>query len=91
MRFGIEYAAEQTGRTISALTQLGVANSKEPKPLKKKRLVFADNIANMMELQSQGMSLKTIGAHYNMTASKIKSHLCKARRCGFDAYPKRIV
>jgi hypothetical protein len=55
----------------------------------KPRVVFAEDIAKMMELQSLGLCSAEIGCYVGMHKLAVRSALSKARRGGFDAYPLR--
>lgn len=88
-RFGVDYAAQQTGRSESAIEQLPKAAGAPRKPLRKPRQMYADDIAHMMELRMMGFGFKAIAKCFNITAKGVESALKKAKKQGFDAYPKR--
>ena len=89
VRFGVDYAAQQTGRSEDSIKFMLRGQGLPKKVFKKRRQMYADDIAHMMELRMLGFGFKTIARCFNTTAKCIESALTKARKHGFDAYPKR--
>ncbi|QDP55716.1 MAG: hypothetical protein Tp138OMZ00d2C19078241_48 [Prokaryotic dsDNA virus sp.] len=86
-------AAKELRRTYNSVLskshQLGV--SFRVASASKKRTIFAEDIAQMMELQSLGLCSSEIGCYVGVHKMGVRSALSKARRGGFDAYPLRGV
>lgn len=50
---------------------------------------FAEDIANIFELLSQGLKISEIATYIGITDGSLKYLLVTAKKNGFDAYPKR--
>ena len=91
IKFDIEYCCEVIGRSKDAieriLCNMGVKSGRP----NKQRLIFAEDVANMIELKSEGNSLADIAKCFNTNASSIGVHISKAKKHGFDKYPKRPI
>lgn len=82
-------AAKELGRTYNSVLskshQLGI--SFPAAYVAKPRVIFAEDIAQMMELQSIGLSSAEIGCYVGMHKLSVRSTLSRARTGGFDTYP----
>ena len=92
MQDGISAAVEVSGRsklaTLRQLARQGVKNGRKKGP---ERKYYAEDIAAIMEFNNMGLSLEALAVGYRTTARKLSYVLCRARKYGFERYPKREV
>ncbi len=87
--FSLIYCAEILNRSINSIERkvekLGVGR----KPHGQEQAFFAEDIANMLELVELGFTHSQIAMCFNSTRRSINSTLSRARKFGFEKYPKR--
>lgn len=54
-----------------------------------RRIWYAEDIALAFEMNESGKAWDEVSAHFGVTHSTMRSMILRARRSGFDAYPKR--
>lgn len=54
-----------------------------------KRRFYAEDVAKMFELKSAGMNRNDIGQIFNASGGIISTTISKAKKQGFDRFPKR--
>jgi hypothetical protein len=88
---GLDAAISITGRgsasIINKMYTLGCKSPKNRPPDTRKH--YAENIAEMMEMESSGLKHSIIGEYFNLKRKRVGVILSEARQQGFDAYPLR--
>lgn len=79
------FAAEFSGLSVKQVYELRRRLGIQ----KKARKYFAEDIANMLEMHSGGKRWKEIAKHYGTNEKCLESVILRARKLGFEAYPKR--
>jgi len=91
LRFKMTDLCNLLGRSYGSIKHgLSIIGFKSPfNKTGNRRIFYAENVACIFELKEQGFSFKEISKCFNVEADTIKNTYNRAKRCGFDAYPKR--
>lgn len=94
---GLAVAMEYTGRSrhsvINKMKEMGEFQlskydvTKNLKPIARK--FYAEDVANMFELASDGIKSSIIGEYYDTSSESIRSTMSLARKHGLNMYPLR--
>ena len=88
-KFSIKYCAEVLNRSVISIKNKADRLGLKPKARGTQQIFFAEDIAHMLELADLGFSHSQIGMCFNTSRWGVNSALSKARKYGFDKYPKR--
>lgn len=89
-RFDIKTCAEFMGRAVNSISNRVKVLGLKPAYERDQKKLYAEDIANLMELKSMGFSWREIGGCYPVySIQHLRQAVYVARKHGFDAYPKR--
>lgn len=81
--------SEKLNRTPRAIEQRASDCNLKLKSIPTKRRYFAEDVADMMELSDMNVGRVEIARKYRTSSSAISMLLMRAKKHGFDRYPKR--
>lgn len=89
-RFNVEGCAMILERSVpSIMYMLGEMGLKSPHNVGKKRVLYADSVANIFELKTMGFDDEDISKCFQVTPKTIQVTIKRAERLGFEAFPTR--